>query len=354
MLALWNVRARATDGFVSLGRDLVNAGLGCEPDLFEAESDATIRVGVGLGAAASGDLDDVPLQLPSKPILVRDLPSACQGVEWVTPTRTLQHAMSKMAQTGRSPLAVMTSNLSPDVSAVSWESIGQARLRKPKADLELKDVLISPAPEVRADEELLSQVRLQDPEAPLRVHGFVFVRDGSERICGIVTTSDLALQFRNLTNPYFQLGEIERRLRRCIDGAFSMADLHEGTGKRRLRSAHDMEFGDYVDTAPSRGAVGAPRLGRRSAAFSRPARTGTRRPQQDHAFRRDAQHRGAGTAHEVPQVHARTSTRLKRLTARRLGETPAGRRRPSSRSLAGTPHASDSNSDYTLSTYIHS
>lgn len=246
LLALWNVRARATDGFVSLGRDLVNAGLGCEPDLFEAESDATIRVGVGLGAAASGDLDDVPLQLPSKPILVRDLPSACQGVEWVTPTRTLQHAMSKMAQTGRSPLAVMTSNLSPDVSAVSWESIGQARLWKPKADLELKDVLISPAPEVRADEELLSQVRLQDPEAPLRVHGFVFVRDGSERICGIVTTSDLALQFRNLTNPYFQLGEIERRLRRCIDGAFSMADLHEGTGKRRLRSAHDMEFGDYV------------------------------------------------------------------------------------------------------------
>jgi hypothetical protein len=246
LLALWNVRARATGGFVSLGRDLAHAGLGCEPDLFEAESDARIRVGIGLGATASGDLNDEPLRLPSKPILVRDLPSACQEVEWITPTRTLEHAMSKMAQTGRSPLAVMTSHLAPDVSAVSWESIGLARLRKPKADLQLKDVLISPAPEVRADEELLNQVRLQDSEAPLRVHGFVFVRDGSRRICGIVTTSDLALQFRNLTNPYFQLGEIERRLRLCIDGAFSATDLHEGTGKRRLKSAHDMEFGDYV------------------------------------------------------------------------------------------------------------
>jgi hypothetical protein len=93
-----------------------------------------------------------------------------------------------------------------------------------------------PAPEVRASAELLSQINLIYRE------DFVFVRGDDDRICGIVTTADVTGQFRDLTTPYFQLGEIERRLRRCIGSAFSADELRAVTGKG---SAEEMVFGQY-------------------------------------------------------------------------------------------------------------
>jgi hypothetical protein len=74
---------------------------------------------------------------------------------------------------------------------------------------------------------------------------FVFVRDGGECICGIITTADLTSQFRELTTPFFQLGEIERRLRRCLGPVFPIEEIRKVSKNSRLESVEDMTFGQY-------------------------------------------------------------------------------------------------------------
>jgi len=122
--------------------------------------------------------------------------------------------------------------------AVSWRSIARARLAR--SEITLTDAIMRPAPEVRSYEELLGQIGL------IYRTDFVFVRDEDDRICGVVTTADLTSQFQDLATPFFQLGEIERRLRRCINRVFSPDELRAVTRRNRLRSAADMTFGQYI------------------------------------------------------------------------------------------------------------
>ncbi len=75
---------------------------------------------------------------------------------------------------------------------------------------------------------------------------FVFVQDSAHKICGIVTTADLSARFRDLTSPFFQLGEIEIRLHRCTRDKFSVADLRKATHKNNINSIDDMSLGNYV------------------------------------------------------------------------------------------------------------
>ena len=118
-----------------------------------------------------------------------------------------------------------------------WRSIAQAK--RHKAQITLAGATQN-ASIVSASDELLSQI-----DAIYKAD-FVFVRDDDDRVCGIVTTADLTDQFRDLTTPFFQLGEIERRLRRCINRAFSANDLRAATGNKRVGSADDLTFGQYV------------------------------------------------------------------------------------------------------------
>jgi hypothetical protein len=61
-----------------------------------------------------------------------------------------------------------------------------------------------------------------------------------------VTTADLSARFRDLTSPFFQLGEIEYRLRRCTKPKFSVAELRHAANSNKINSTNDMTFGNYV------------------------------------------------------------------------------------------------------------
>jgi hypothetical protein len=122
--------------------------------------------------------------------------------------------------------------------AVSWMTIATARIAR--SSLTLSDV-IEPHPKVvRADNKLLSEINT------ICSTGFAFVQGADDCFCGIVTAADLAGQFQDLAAPFFQLGEIEGRLRHCIEQAFTIDELRTGTGKKKLGCADDMMFGDYV------------------------------------------------------------------------------------------------------------
>jgi hypothetical protein len=55
---------------------------------------------------------------------------------------------------------------------------------------------------------------------------YVLIRDTNNKISGIVTTSDLSLEFRQLTEPFFLLAEVENHVRSLIKrGGFTTEQL---------------------------------------------------------------------------------------------------------------------------------
>jgi hypothetical protein len=158
----------------------------------------------------------------------------------VTLADSLAKAQSLMMRHDYSQLAVMSGPRKLR-GAITWESIAQAKIRNPSA--ELPEAVVS-CQLVKDRDDLLEQIpRIIDA-------GYVFVEAIDASIGGIVTTSDLSNQFAVLANPFFVLSEIEGRLRRIIDRTFSDEELQAACdpagGAREVRSAHDLTFGEYV------------------------------------------------------------------------------------------------------------
>ena len=245
LLGIWGYLARGYEAVSEIRQDLKQAGLGCEPDLSEAGRETVVRVGAGLAASqATGGADrdpgDLPLQLPLNPMLVRDVPSWNRPVVRVPPEFSIGQAQARMAQSDCSLLAVISGDRDL-IGAVSWELIAKARARN--AALGLDDAMLTPAPVARCDEELLGSIDM------IEKYGFFFVRDTDDRVCGLVTAADLTAAYRRLTTPYFELGEIERRLRHCINTHFSTDQMRAAVSrnKSRINSADDLDFGQYKE-----------------------------------------------------------------------------------------------------------
>ncbi|MGH3245369.1 MAG: CBS domain-containing protein [Trebonia sp.] len=250
LLGTWGYRARTYEIVARIQHDLSAAGLGCTPALNEGDGDSVVRVGIP-AAASAGDVpdadgvinaeaeaegQDTPLVLPPATLLVRHIPSAVCDVVSVRPNENLATAQSRMSAHEFSQLPVLAGPRDLK-GAVSWRSIAQTRLSK--SQITLEDVTRS-AQVVSVDDELLGRIGI------IYDADFVFVKGDDDRICGIVTTADLTEAFRDLTTPFFQLGEIERRLRRCIDRVFNPDELRAATGSKKLKSADGMDFGQYV------------------------------------------------------------------------------------------------------------
>jgi restriction system protein len=237
LVAIWGFRARTYENVARIKADLAAAGLSCIPDFGQGDADTIVRVGM----PAAGDEQDVgsadedePLELPPVALRVRAIPSASAPVMSVRPDQTLAEAQSLMSARDFSQLAVMIGPRELK-GAVSWRSIARAHLAR--SSISLADTIFR-APVVHADDELLGQI-----DTIYRAD-FVFVRDEEDRVCGIVTAADLAGQFRDLTTPFFQLGEIEGRVRRCLERVFSPAEMRAVT---RKNSVNDMVFRQYLD-----------------------------------------------------------------------------------------------------------
>lgn len=239
LLAVWGIRARTFENVDRVMRDLSAAGLSCQPDLEGGSLDTQVTVGLNTPVLEDDheDNEDEPLQLPPLAPRIGDIPSASAGVMSVRPDQSLSYARALMIEHDYSQLPVMASER--DLRGyVSWWSIAQAQLAQ--REIMLVDATRSHPFVVSIDANLLDQV----PD--IYKTNFVFVRSDDDRICGIVTSSDLSIQFRDLTTPFFQVGEIESRMRVCIDRSFTAEELQAAIGRAHLRSAADMMFGQYV------------------------------------------------------------------------------------------------------------
>ncbi|MEM6598249.1 MAG: CBS domain-containing protein [Cyanobacteria bacterium P01_C01_bin.69] len=159
----------------------------------------------------------------------------------VKPDHSVQEATTLMMLHDFSQLPVMTT--SRDVKGViSWESIGKHTALSNKCE-KVKDCMVKTVPEVTSDSSMFSAIEL------IVRHGFVLVRQQHDKvISGIVTTTDLSLQFRQLAEPFLLVGEIENYLRSLIEGFTSeqLQSALDPCDKKCVESAADLNFGAYV------------------------------------------------------------------------------------------------------------
>ncbi len=159
----------------------------------------------------------------------------------VTPEDTVSQAITIMLKNDFSQLPVMSSDR--DVKGlISWKSLG-SRLSlgcSCRFVREAKDRHY----EVDADASLFGAI------SSVVEHECVLVRDSSEKISGIVTTSDLSVQFGQLGEPFLLLGEIENQIRNMISGKFAREELttvrNPNDTSREISDPSDLTLGELL------------------------------------------------------------------------------------------------------------
>lgn len=174
---------------------------------------------------------------------VSKLKAANQGVTSVKPDSTLNEVVTILMSHGFSQIPVMTNER--DVKGVvSWGSIGTKLCAVSNSGKEFARDFMVDANEIRADKSLFDAI-------PMIVEGdYVLVRGSDNKISGIITASDLSLQFKEMTEPFLLLHEIENTIRNIAGPKFDIADLKaaaEGAhDSRPIQNIADLTFGEYI------------------------------------------------------------------------------------------------------------
>ncbi len=251
---------------VSRIRDgLSEAGLETEPDFESAYIDSTI--GFTLPAEVEVDAEQAPAATilsaelsatatvsaslsvsPSVASVYADptyriskLEAANRHPVSIPPDAELKEAATLMLSKDFSQLPVMTSER--DVKGVvSWSSIA-TRLALGKTGQYVREFMESHK-EVEAEASLFQAIPIIS-----ELH-YVLIRAKDRRISGIVTATDLSLQFEQLSEPFLLLGEIENHIRRIIGKKLSVEELQaakdQGDDERTVERVADLTFGEYI------------------------------------------------------------------------------------------------------------
>jgi CBS domain-containing protein len=239
LLGLFDERNRDPEIVGRIEAELAEAGLGCVPALLHGHLDSPLTVHAA-NAETRESTADANGQSATAALCVGDLPTARLpdgALVSLSPADDLERARFVMLESNFSQLPVMAGPYMLH-GVVSWQSIALAHLRGQCETL--ADATADPH-EVAINAELL--IAIQD----ISQHDCVFVRDTDQKITGLVTAADLSLEFGNLTGPFLRLGEIERRLRRCVDKMCPTVDeLRQASGYGGAESPDDLTIGQII------------------------------------------------------------------------------------------------------------
>jgi predicted transcriptional regulator len=163
--------------------------------------------------------------------------------ESVKPDESLQVATTKMLAYGYSQLPVMTNERNVK-GIITWTGIGsRLSLGTCTGRQSVRDFM-DPHTEVNSTASLFEVIGL------IAQTDHVLVRAEDGRITGVITASDISLQFRQLTEPFLILGEIENNIRRLIDQHLSLENLRSvldpEDADRQIEGVFDLTFGEYI------------------------------------------------------------------------------------------------------------
>jgi restriction system protein len=238
LLSKWGYRRRTATSLVTVQSELAEHGVSTKPPFTTARMDTAVEL-VPI-AAEPGTTDpepdspeiETPGDLPTK-WMVRALLPDEPTIETITAGKPLAVAVTLMLVKDYSQLAV-TDEDGFYAGAVSWESIGRARLASPQPTLRDATTQVRV---IDFDDELFGQID------EIYHRGYVFVRGEDRRtLIGIVTANDLARQFGTLARPFSLLEEAELRLRRHTRRCLPEDVIEKATPKW----ASNPTFGSYV------------------------------------------------------------------------------------------------------------
>ena len=171
------------------------------------------------------------------------LPSANTEPLSVTRDDTVEKAVTHMLLHDYSQLPVMQGNRTVQ-GFISWQTIGQARIRNGNAPEYVRDCMNTGISVLPWDETLFSATRRVIEEEFVVIKG----RDGT--ITGLMTTTDIGQQFRDLSEAFLLIGEIENHVRRLLSGNYRLSDLRTCIDptdtERQVHSLSDLSFGEYI------------------------------------------------------------------------------------------------------------
>lgn len=141
-----------------------------------------------------------------------------------------------------SKLPVMQSEKRNLKSVISWHSIGQKLAVCTTESRKVKDLM-------EENYQLISnEISLFSALPFIIEHDYVLVKNKSDEICGIVTESDLSLQFKQMTEPFLLVGEIENYIRQILS-TLGKSEIEkakdEKDTERKIESVNDLTFGEY-------------------------------------------------------------------------------------------------------------
>lgn len=255
-LSWFGARRRGFWVVAGIRRELHDAGLETFPDFqsnyidaplgFKLLESASSRSQATKGAPAEHAAEEVEspetLEFDAPSYRVSRLEAANKKLVSAKPDTTLREAMTLMMMNDFSQLPVMTSDREVK-GIVSWASIGaRVALGKQLSNGEqyVRDFM-EPHHEIRITASLFSAIDV------IVQQQYVLVRGTDQRITGIVTATDLSLQFRQLTEPFLLLGEVENHLRKLLAARFTQTEIEAACaeGDRKVDGVADLTFGEY-------------------------------------------------------------------------------------------------------------
>lgn len=266
LLTLFGAKRRGLYVVNSIQNALAEVGLKTEPDFTNVYIDAEVRIipaqqlnadrsellPVENEATSAIELPDAVVEvavdeyvygaIEDPTFRIGKLESANNAPVTVAPDSMLLEATTLMMFHDFSQLPVIQ-GVREIKGAVSWESIGKHKALNLPC-VKVRDCMETVVPEVLSDSSLFSAIDL------IVKYGYVLVRQQDRRISGIVTTTDLSLQFRQLAEPFLLVGEIENYIRRLIDGKFTVEQLSSvrspNDDARVINTVADLTFGEYL------------------------------------------------------------------------------------------------------------
>jgi len=254
LISFFGAQKRGNQVLRTVSRALKSAGLRTEPSFLSVHLDTPLEFVLEehepSGHDKKGGDDDFHMEdgLMDASPRIANLPTAKTELVFVGADDSVKKAVTLMAMSDYSQLPVLDKGKL--VGLVSWESIGFATVKgktpkKVKHCMETKVMVFD------------QEERLYDCIQTIISEEVVLVEDGQGTITGIVTTTDLSEQFRDLAEHFLYLGLIERQLRILCNGKFKLEEIKAAKNpndtKRKVEALSDLSFGEYVRLIEKRG-----------------------------------------------------------------------------------------------------
>lgn len=235
LLSWFDAKRRGTNVVSQIRTEFGQIGLDTQPDFEIPHLDVEVQF---INKAPDGD--DEPDYSDPVP-RIGQLDAASNPPTTISRDAEVSEAITIMVMNDFSQLPVMQSSRNWD-GYVSWETIGRKSYTDEKPQY-VRDCMEEV--EVLDEDEALF-----DALPIIAENQFVLVKGSDQSITGLVTVSDITMEFNRLAEHFLQIGIIENHLRHIIQDEFDVAEFQQfkdpSDDEREINSVADLTFGEYI------------------------------------------------------------------------------------------------------------